>query len=94
LFILAGAIMNASGISRRLIAFASCSSGGCAAGARARVDRRVDVLRRNLRPAVADIAALGSILIPAMKSKGYPRPWPGGDVLGGDACRHHPASIR
>ena len=68
--------MNASGISQRLIAFASALFGWIRGGARARVDR----LRRCSSPrspgsAVADVAALGSILIPAMKSKGYPAPF-------------------
>ena len=48
LFILSGAIMNASGISRRLIAFASAISGVDPRRARHRLDRHVDVLRRDL----------------------------------------------
>ena len=75
LFILAGAIMNASGISRRLIAFASSP---------ARLDPRrpghgsigTSMFFAEISgSAVADVAALGSILIPAMKSKGYPKPF-------------------
>ena len=74
LFILAGAIMNASGISRRLIAFASALF-GWARGGLAHVSIGASMFFAEISgSAVADIAALGSILIPAMKSKGYPAP--------------------
>src|SRR5438067_3013556 len=74
LFILAGAIMNASGISRRLIAFAS-SLFGWMRGGLAHVSIGASMFFAEISgSAVADIAALGSILIPAMKSKGYPAP--------------------
>src|SRR5947199_911313 len=74
LFILAGAIMNASGISRRLIAFAS-SLFGWARGGLAHVSIGASMFFAEISgSAVADIAALGSILIPAMKQKGYPAP--------------------
>ncbi len=74
LFILAGAIMNASGISRRLIAFAS-SLFGWIRGGLAHVSIGASMFFAEISgSAVADVAALGSILIPAMKSKGYPAP--------------------
>src|SRR5256885_2205166 len=74
LFILAGAIMNASGISRRLIAFAS-SLFGWARGGLAHVSIGASMFFAEISgSAVADIAALGSILIPGMKAKGYPAP--------------------
>ena len=74
LFILAGAIMNASGISRRLIAFAS-SLFGWMRGGLAHVSIGASMFFAEISgSAVADIAALGSILIPGMKSKGYPAP--------------------
>jgi len=74
LFILAGAIMNASGISRRLIAFASALFGWIRGGL-AHVSIGTSLFFAEISgSAVADIAALGSILIPAMKSKGYPAP--------------------
>ena len=74
LFILAGAIMNASGISRRLIAFAS-SLFGLIRGGLAMVSIGASMFFAEISgSAVADVAALGSILIPAMKSKGYPAP--------------------
>ncbi|HEY7787726.1 MAG TPA: TRAP transporter large permease [Casimicrobiaceae bacterium] len=72
LFILAGAIMNASGISRRLIAFAS-SLFGWIRGGLAHVSIGASLFFAEISgSAVADVAALGSILIPGMKSKGYP----------------------
>src|SRR5438270_655766 len=74
LFILAGAIMNASGISHRLIAFAS-SLFGWIRGGLAQVSIGASMFFAEISgSAVADIAALGSILIPAMKLKGYPAP--------------------
>ena len=74
LFILAGAIMNASGISGRLIAFAS-SLFGWIRGGLAQVSIGASMFFAEISgSAVADIAALGSILIPAMKAKGYPAP--------------------
>src|SRR5438270_13264505 len=72
LFILAGAIMNASGISRRLIAFAS-SVFGWIRGGLAHVSIGASLFFAEISgSAVADVAALGSILIPGMKAKGYP----------------------
>src|SRR6266536_4812214 len=74
LFILAGAIMNASGISRRLIAFAS-SVLGWIRGGLAHVSIGASLFFAEISgSAVADVAALGSILIPGMKAKGYPAP--------------------
>ena len=74
LFILAGAIMNASGISRRLIAFAQTLFGWIR-GALAHVSIGASLFFAEISgSAVADVAALGSILIPGMKSKGYPAP--------------------
>jgi C4-dicarboxylate transporter DctM subunit len=74
LFILAGAIMNASGISKRLIAFASAVLGFIRGGL-AMVSIGASLFFAEISgSAVADISALGSILIPAMKSKGYPAP--------------------
>ncbi len=72
LFILAGAIMNASGISTRLIAFASALLGFIRGGL-AMVSIGASLFFAEISgSAVADVAALGSITIPAMKNKGYP----------------------
>jgi C4-dicarboxylate transporter DctM subunit len=74
LFILAGAIMNASGISQRLIAFASALI-GFVRGGLAMVSIGASMFFAEISgSAVADVSALGSILIPAMKDKGYPAP--------------------
>jgi len=75
LFILAGAIMNASGISRRLIAFASALLGFIRGGLSMVTIGASMFFAEISGSAVADVAALGSILIPAMKSKGYPVPF-------------------
>jgi len=73
LFILAGAIMNASGISRRLIAFASAMVGFIRGGLSMVTISASLFFAEISGSAVADVAALGSILIPAMKEKGYPK---------------------
>ncbi|MCZ6475843.1 MAG: TRAP transporter large permease [Gammaproteobacteria bacterium] len=75
LFILAGAIMNSSGISRRLIAFASALV-GFVRGGLAMVTTAASMFFAEISgSAVADVASLGSILIPQMKAKGYPAPF-------------------
>jgi C4-dicarboxylate transporter, DctM subunit len=72
LFVLAGAIMNTSGISRRLIAFASAILGFIRGGL-AMVNVGASLFFAEISgSAVADVAAIGSILIPAMKRRGYP----------------------
>ncbi|MFZ5538859.1 MAG: TRAP transporter large permease [Pseudomonadota bacterium] len=73
LFILAGAIMNASGISQRLIAFASALFGWIRGGL-AHVSIGASMFFAEISgSAVADVAALGSVMIPGMEAKGYPR---------------------
>lgn len=72
LFILTGAIMNTTGISNRLIAFAS-SLLGFFRGGLSMVNIGTSMFFAEISgSAVADVAALGTILIPAMKKKGYP----------------------
>ncbi|HYH22985.1 MAG TPA: TRAP transporter large permease [Azospirillum sp.] len=71
LFILAGAIMNASSISRRLVAFATALV-GFVRGGLSMVSIGASLFFAEISgSAVADVAALGSILIPAMKKRGY-----------------------
>ena len=71
MFVLAGAIMNASGISRRLIAFVSALI-GFVRGGLSMVSIGVSLFFAEISgSAVADVAALGSILIPEMKKRGY-----------------------
>ncbi len=73
LFILAGAIMNSSSLSRRLIAFASALFGFIKGGL-AMINIATSMFFAEISgSAVADVAAMGSILIPAMKKKGYPK---------------------
>jgi C4-dicarboxylate transporter DctM subunit len=74
LFILAGAIMNASGISQRLIAFAA-SLFGWIRGGLAHISIGSSLFFAEISgSAVADVAALGSIMIPGMIGRGYPAP--------------------
>jgi hypothetical protein len=73
LFIFAGAIMNASSISRRLIALCLALV-GFIRGALAIVTVGVNMFYAEISgSAVADVAATGTILIPAMKKRGYPK---------------------
>jgi C4-dicarboxylate transporter DctM subunit len=75
LFILAGAIMNASGISRRLIGLVSALFGSLKGGLSIVTIGAAILMAEISGSAVAGVAALGSILIPAMKRKGYPAPF-------------------
>ena len=71
LFILAGGIMNASSISRRLVNLASALLGFIRGGL-AMVTVGASMFFAEISgSAVADVAALGSLLIPAMKQRGY-----------------------
>ncbi|MDE0100995.1 MAG: TRAP transporter large permease [Bryobacterales bacterium] len=71
LFILAGAVMNACGISRRLIALTSALI-GFVRGGLAMVTIGTSLFFAEISgSAVADVAALGSVLIPSMKKAGY-----------------------
>lgn len=75
MFVLAGAIMNASGISRRLIAFVAALI-GFVRGGLSMVTIGVSLFFAEISgSAVADVAAIGSILIPAMKKRGYGGPF-------------------
>jgi tripartite ATP-independent transporter DctM subunit len=75
LFILAGAIMNACGISRRLIALASAIFGSIRGALGLVTVGALTFLAEVSGSAVASVAAVGSIVIPAMKEKGYPVPF-------------------
>ncbi len=71
LFILAGALMNTGGISRRPIEFTSALI-GFVRGGLAMVNVGVSIFFAEISgSAVADVAAIGSVLIPAMRRKGY-----------------------
>lgn len=74
LFILAGGIMNASGIADRLFGFASAMFGWLRGGL-AHVNVAVSLMFGGMiGTSVADLAGSGSILIPKMKAHGYPGP--------------------
>ena len=71
LFVLAGGIMNATSISRRLIAFCNALI-GFVRGGLAMVSIVASMFFAEISgSAVADVAALGSVLIPEMKRRGY-----------------------
>ena len=73
LFILAGELMNESGITSRIIAFASVLVGRLRAGL-ALVNIWASVIFAGLSgSAVADTSAIGRVFIPEMEKKGYPR---------------------
>lgn len=75
LFILAGAIMNTSGISKRLIDFCAALLGSLKGGL-AQVNVLTSMFFAEISgSAVADVAATGPILIPAMKARGYSGPF-------------------
>lgn len=71
LFILAGGIMNAGGITKRLLNLADASVGGLRGGL-AQTNVLSSLLFGGISgSAVADISSLGRILIPAMKARNY-----------------------
>ncbi|HWP26914.1 MAG TPA: TRAP transporter large permease [Xanthobacteraceae bacterium] len=71
LFILAGGIMNASSIARRLINLASALLGFIRGGLSMVTVGSSMFFAEISGSAVADVAALGTLLIPAMKQRGY-----------------------
>ncbi|MBX2882122.1 MAG: TRAP transporter large permease [Granulosicoccus sp.] len=74
MFVLAGAIMNAGGITDRLINFVA-SLIGFVRGGLAMVNIGVSLFFAEISgSAVADVAALGSVMIPQMKKRGYSAP--------------------
>jgi len=75
MFVLAGALMNAGGITDRLINFVSALIGFIRGGL-AMVNIGVSLFFAEISgSAVADVAALGSIMIPQMKKRGYSAPF-------------------
>jgi tripartite ATP-independent transporter DctM subunit len=73
LFILAGDLMNESGITRRIIAFTNVLVGRFRAGL-AMVNIWASVIFAGLSgSAVADTSAIGRVFIPEMEKRGYPR---------------------
>lgn len=75
LFVLAGEVMNESGITSRIIAFANVLVGRLRAGL-ALVNIWASVIFAGLSgSAVADTSAIGRVFIPEMEKHGYPRPF-------------------
>ncbi|MGF1659645.1 MAG: TRAP transporter large permease [Rubrimonas sp.] len=75
MFVLAGAIMNAAGITRRLIEFVSALI-GFVRGGLAMVNVGVSLFFAEISgSAVADVAAMGTVMIPEMKKRGYSAPF-------------------
>lgn len=74
LFILAGNLMAAGGISRRLVHFARALVGGVQGGLAASCVVTCMIFAAVSGSSVATTFAIGTILIPAMVQNGYPRP--------------------
>ena len=75
LFILAGGIMNASGIADRLFDFAGALVGWMRGGL-AHVNVAASVMFGGMiGTSVADLAGTGSVLIPKLKENNYPGPF-------------------
>lgn len=74
-FMLAGELMNRGGISARIVGFAQAMVGHFRGGL-AQVNVVDSMMFAGISgSAVADVSALGSIIIPQMEKKGYPKPF-------------------
>lgn len=74
LFILAGNLMSAGGISARLVNFARALVGGMRGGLAASCVITCMIFAAVSGSSVATTFAIGAVLIPAMVANGYPRP--------------------
>lgn len=74
-FILAGELMNSGGISRRLIDFATTLVGHVRSGLSMVAVIAAKFFGGITGSAIADTAAIGSVMIPAMARKGYKKPY-------------------
>jgi len=75
LFLIAGEIVNTAGLAERLLDFTNCLVGRFKGGL-AHVNVFSSLLFAGITGvAVADIAALGTVFIPAMEKEGYDRPF-------------------
>jgi tripartite ATP-independent transporter DctM subunit len=72
-FVLAGELMNAGGISRRLIDFALATVGHLRGGLGQATVVSNAIMSSVSGSALAQVAAIGRIMIPAMERQGYPR---------------------
>lgn len=83
LFMLAGAIMEVGGISRRLIHFADSLVGWIPGGLACACIVASMIMAGISGSAAADAAAIGSVVIPAMIRQGYPAPFAAAVVAAG-----------
>jgi C4-dicarboxylate transporter DctM subunit len=74
-FILAGELMNRGGIAERLVAFANSVVGHIRGGLGHATVVSNTMLAMDTGSALAQVAAIGRIMIPAMERHGYPRPF-------------------
>jgi C4-dicarboxylate transporter, DctM subunit len=75
LFMLAGELMNRGGITRRLVAFATAVVGHVTGGLANVVVVTNMIMAGMSGSAIADAAATGAVLVPAMRASGYPVPF-------------------
>jgi tripartite ATP-independent transporter DctM subunit len=83
LFMLAGAIMEVGGISRRLVNFADTLVGWIPGGLACACIVASMIMAGISGSAAADAAAIGSVVIPAMIRQGYPAPFAAAVVAAG-----------
>lgn len=83
LFMLAGAIMEVGGISRRLIDFCDSLVGWAPGGLAAACIVASMIIAGISGSAAADTAAIGAVVIPAMIRQGYPAPFAAAVVAAG-----------
>lgn len=72
-FILAGELMNRGGIAERLIGFANALVGHIRGGLGHATVLSNTMLAMDTGSALAQVAAIGRIMVPAMEKRGYPR---------------------
>jgi C4-dicarboxylate transporter DctM subunit len=72
-FILAGELMNRGGIAERLVAFANSLVGHVRGGLGHATVVSNTMLAMDTGSALAQVAAIGRIMVPAMEKRGYPR---------------------
>jgi len=82
-FVLAGELMNAGGISRRIIDMAQAWVGHVRGGLGFVVIGAAMLMASMSGSALADTAALATILLPMMRDRGYPMPTSGGLIAAG-----------
>ena len=85
-FMLAGEVMNRSGVSERLITFSNLVIGRVRGGL-AQVNVLASILFAGITGvALGDIAALGSVFVPAMEKQGYDKPFSAAVTAASSLC--------